>query len=797
MKFTKERISFKRLARFVLCLGLCAMLGTLSFAQVAFGKNASSTVTGLDSTPITGPEAYDIINVTGDDAVCVTDIDYTGYLNLNNGCEISALGAKQSNTIYGILLDGTGSNSVNITGSATILAQNNGGATGAKATGLEVNGLRVNSQDITIENIRAYDEAYGMNLLDAILNAEGNNLKINAVTSTNDYAFGVVAQSTQFYGVNNLEIVSVSGAAVAGGINTIGSNITVRGDLTIRDITATNDAGFALAIATFEGALTAGYKSDGNTPNPDATIQIEGDILSALGSEVPSDYCTKLALANKNPYIKGNFLGAEGNEANFLTLQDGGTWYPTFDTNASDNYVDVVFNSEGMINLNDKDWDGKSPREFFRTLNVYGNENVNTGDKFVANGGVFVINTNLAENKGDKINLNHADVSGTAKVQVAYDPFYETAQDKDIQKGNHTFLTVTNGAIKITAKETRWGKGNGKTLVFTPTVTNATGTQEASNEWKITLLTEGGGEPKEIVSETTKSVSDTAQAINTAWLETTNNLQKRLGDLRGGEASNTGWVRFQRNLDDLNNGRKLNVSGNLYQIGYDFALKNDTKNRSYLGLSLEHFDGTQSFNIGGGDIKSTTLGAYYTKIYDSGHYFDFIFRYGRYESDTTSYDASVDNPVSTKLDYAMNGFTLSGEYGYRAKLGKSGLYLEPQAEFIYGYLGGAKKTSSTGTLADIDSTNHFVSRLGLALGQRVKNFNYYLRTSYYHDFAGSTNITYGDASYKQDSAQNWWEVSLGGGWNVSDKSYFYAELTKHFKDVSNSLNFNLGFRFTL
>ena len=100
-------------------------------------------------------------------------------------------------------------------------------------------------------------------------------------------------------------------------------------------------------------------------------------------------------------------------------------------------------------------------------------------------------------------------------------------------------------------------------------------------------------------------------------------------------------------------------------------------------------------------------------------------------------------------------------------------------------------------MADIDSTNHFVSRLGLALGQRVKNFNYYLRGSYYHDFAGSTDITYGDASYKQDGAQNWWEVSLGGGWNVSDKSYFYAELTKHFKDVSNSLNFNLGFRFTL
>ncbi|MDO4219269.1 MAG: autotransporter outer membrane beta-barrel domain-containing protein [Synergistaceae bacterium] len=330
-------------------------------------------------------------------------------------------------------------------------------------------------------------------------------------------------------------------------------------------------------------------------------------------------------------------------------------------------------------------------------------------------------------------------------------------------------------------------------------------THVASDMWKYLVAYDketgefaftksGRSEPdKPEVSETVMSISDTAQALNVSWLNNINNLQKRLGDLRGGEASNTGWARFQRSNDDHNGARKLNVSGNLYQLGYDVALKNNTAARGYFGLSVEHFDGSQSYKIGGGDVKSTSLSAYYTKIYDSGHYFDFIFRYGRYESDTTSYDAGL----STKLDYGMNGVTLSGEYGYRANIGKNGFYFEPQAEVIYGYLAGAKKTSSRGILADIDSTNHFVTRLGVALGKKVKNFNYYLRGSYYHDFAGSTNILYGDASYKQDSARNWWELSLGGGWNMTDASYFYAELTKHFKDVSNSINFNLGFRFTL
>ncbi len=550
-----------------------------------------------------------------------------------------------------------------------------------------------------------------------------------------------------------------------------GEDITFSGNIA--------DVGGAIYNMNSDGNLILALRAEG-----EKSITFVGKDGDEKVDSVHNEGTMKINAPKKNE--AGKTIQEYTGTVNFASITDADT--PTgemYIENGTVNFsrdvtqADIYFNG-GYITMNDL---VSSSPEKYRTLNIKSN--------VTANGGTFVIKTDLKGGEGDKITLTGT-VSGQAKVKVAYDPFYETASVGDKQEGEHTFLTATNGTIEIKAQETKLDKGNGKTLVFTPTVTSAD-----NQTWKITSLTAGKDKPKEIISETTKSVSDTANAINMAWFETTNNLQKRLGDLRGGEASNTGWARFQRSLDDLNNGRKLNVSGNLYQIGYDFALKNDTKNRSYLGLSLERFDGTQSYAIGGGDIKSTTLGAYYTKIYDSGHYFDFIFRYGRYESDTTSYDASVDNPVPTKLDYALNGVTLSGEYGYRANLGKSGLYLEPQAEFIYGYLAGAKKTSSTGILADIDSTNHFVSRLGLALGQRVKNFNYYLRGSYYHDFAGSTNITYGDASYKQDSAQNWWEVSLGGGWNMSDKSYFYAEFTKHFKDVSNSLNFNLGFRFTL
>ena len=298
-------------------------------------------------------------------------------------------------------------------------------------------------------------------------------------------------------------------------------------------------------------------------------------------------------------------------------------------------------------------------------------------------------------------------------------------------------------------------------------------------------------------SETTKAIADSATILGMAWLQNTNNLQKRMGDLRSGTASNTGWARFERSNDTLNNGRNLGFSGNLLQVGYDFLVDSDKKAKSYFGLSLEHQDGSGSFKIGSSDIKSTTISAYYTKIFESGHYFDIIARYGKLDSDTKMCDTSATYAISTELDYAMNAFTLSGEYGYRAKLGKRGFYVEPQAEIIYGYLSGAKKVSSNNIPADIDSTRHFITRWGISFGQRTNKFNYYMRASYYHDFAGSTKVTYGVGNYKEDGATNWWEVALGIGWEIDDYSYFYAELLKYFKDISNSVNFNLGFRFTL
>ena len=82
-------------------------------------------------------------------------------------------------------------------------------------------------------------------------------------------------------------------------------------------------------------------------------------------------------------------------------------------------------------------------------------------------------------------------------------------------------------------------------------------------------------------------------------------------------------------------------------------------------------------------------------------------------------------------------------------------------------------------------------------GQRAKNLNYYLRFSYNHDFAGDLNVDFAGENIKSESPKNWLDATLGLGWLMKDNCYLYGEVSKNYKDITNSLNFNVGFRITL
>ena len=217
------------------------------------------------------------------------------------------------------------------------------------------------------------------------------------------------------------------------------------------------------------------------------------------------------------------------------------------------------------------------------------------------------------------------------------------------------------------------------------------------------------------------------------------------------------------------------------------------------GFAIDQYDGNGSFETGGSDIKSTSLGVYYTRIFESGHYYDFTFRYGRIYGDWSSYDAdaaAIAGPI-TKSDFGVNTASVSAEYGYRANIGDNGFYIEPQVELIAGYVSSGSDTTNAGDAVYMDSARHFIARAGIALGQRSANLNYYLRFSYFHNFGGDLNMEYAGVAIKAESAKNWYELTAGLGWAIQNRFYFYLELSKFYRDIANSLNFSLGFRVTL
>ncbi|MDO4219360.1 MAG: autotransporter outer membrane beta-barrel domain-containing protein [Synergistaceae bacterium] len=731
---------------------ITTQLGNYSYKFTTAGSEAGKLTVTETYNPITLTEyisgaekAKDLTSYSFESdetlaAAVTTGATKTNYTIGMNGKDLKAGTGKNNGITVSngrtLTIDGKNSaaNNGTISGFGTALTVANGGT-------LAINNVNFSDNNIAISNAGTLNMS-GTNSFDSKITGNGTATNAGTVTITaNNLDIALQNDGTLNLGAGTLGLgknISGTGATVISGVvksnAEIANTITIDGAGQSLEISADNVAGEV--TNSNQGTLIL----DGGKLAKQVSAATEGEM-----GTVNLKSATEIAAQINDQIIKA--------------------------TNGYSTVADASYITSDILTFNGGGFD-------FRNYGVehYVVKNINlTGN------GNLMLDVDLANKLMDTLNVAEGGaVTGSGKLHVTALTLLSDAKQN---KTNIAFTTTDGLKGHVVSDVTHVASDMWKYLVAY---------DKETGEFAFTK--NGRNEPdKPEVSETTKSVADTANAINLAWLETTGTLQKRLGDLRGGEASNTGWARFQRSNDDHNGARKLNVSGNLYQLGYDIALKNDTTARGYFGLSLERFDGSQSYKIGGGDVKSTSLSAYYTKIYDSGHYFDFIFRYGRYESDTTSYDAGL----STKLDYGMNGVTLSGEYGYRANIGKNGFYFEPQAEVIYGYLAGAKKTSSRGILADIDSTNHFVTRLGVALGKKVKNFNYYLRGSYYHDFAGSTNILYGDASYKQDSARNWWELSLGGGWNMTDASYFYAELTKHFKDVSNSINFNLGFRFTL
>jgi outer membrane autotransporter protein len=568
------------------------------------------------------------------------------------------------------------------------------------------------------------------------------------------FAGGVVSITTMNDGAQILS---------SGGTGTIGAMNSGSQDINSGAVgTVTNLMGGTQNV--FEGGLAQSTTLNGGLQN----VTSGG---SAVGTTINS----------------GTQLLQEGSYSDNTTLNEEGTIQ--LDVNTSS----TVTVSVGTINAHDGNivlgtGDGETASKVGNVLNIA-----------QLNGSAnFTVNTDIASGNSDKINIASATNSTQNTLDINYDPIYDASGKNAAQNTNIKVISAP-AAVKFFAVTTEQGG-----ISFTPGLT-----QNADGTWSITGISAVKG-----ASQNTLTAAASYQVINEAWFDTVNSLSKRLGDLRQSQVclaeGQTGktylpsgvkpdataddgiWARYQRSTTRAGRGNKAELNANLMQVGYDkaFARKDGT---AYVGIAVDHLSGGSEYETGSGTASGTSVALYNTWLGNKGHYYDVILRQGHFSDDYHLTDLAG---TFSSADYGVNATTLSGEYGWRKNYA-GGRYLEPQAEIIYGHLTGTDYHTSTGWPVHVDGVNHFITRVGVALGQSTNRGSYYFKTSYYHDFGGAAgSVTFGDYNYSRTALRDWAELTLGGDVKLAKNTQVYGELTKYLGDLTNNLNVNVGVRFS-
>jgi outer membrane autotransporter protein len=688
------------------------------------------------------------------------------------------------------LADGS---SINVTADdkRTVASSSEDGAYGAALSGAKCVGNLGNDLSINVtSNVEGADrDAYVKGVIvtmGKVVAGDNTNINITNNNKTNGISevAGIEATSsgTADFGKNTQITLNVNSNDIAN-VKAVSaqksSNVNI-GGLKVK----MNIHGDDKAIRTDIAALSA---SGGSTINVNQgssnDVQLEGDIIND-GSTINANFNTA------SSYFKGNTeQKANGGNIN-LNLSNGATWDPVFDNrygelsdSANGDYKPANATTDsvtenGNININggivDLTWDNPTRAGSYRTLNF---------DKITGSNGIFVVDTDLAKNKGDKIVLGAGSDLTSAKVDVKYDPYLaNNALLPGTQvKGNSViFAGAGVGNLKyVTGMEDTYNLYD-----YTPNVTrNSDGT------WSVTGLTIDKGEGS---SRAVRMAGENGLSLNQLWLAETNNMQERMGELRGTKPAKAGiWARWHNGKIEQGD---TSTQYNIFQGGLDKE-SNGAHERTYRGFAVSHGTGSSDLELGSGDLSETTLSLYQTGIRNNGFYYDVIAKAGKYAND---YDLTQSANRSGG-DYSTWAYGISGEVGLRKNLGH-GVYVEPQAELILGHIAGADYTTKTGMDVSLNAQNRAITRLGAQIGKEFKGGDIYARASYYHDFGGGLNMDLAaggeTATYSPDMVKNWGTLSIGGNVKAGKNCNVYGEVSKYVGQLGGRPSVNLGVRWT-
>ena len=445
-----------------------------------------------------------------------------------------------------------------------------------------------------------------------------------------------------------------------------------------------------------------------NTKIPDAKVLV--------GLNMPDLADTDLSEGEKTSSPRF-VLNADNSQLNGAVKQYDGTNKTPVTLNLTNNTTwDLVDNSEVTdLHLNNSAVSLTNTNAPYATLTITGN---------LTGSGIFNLNTNIAENKSDKIVVKGT-AEGNHKIGV-------TNQGANVANGKVTLVETNGGnaAFSLTNPNNRvdlgayqyfltkegnnWVLANSKNVVTpTPPVAPVTPSKPVVTPSKpavtpsTPVVTPSNPVVPPAVLPSTPLLSDLANAqvsLRQAQLllveDDLNGIHQRLGEVKNGEKGNV-WVRnvnSRQKLAALSTGKsetsgfKQNVHS--LQVGADAAVTDNIRVGGFVGRSQANVD----FNgyYGDGKVRSNSVGLYAAYLADNGIYVDNIVKYSRLHANSN---------YTEKRHY--NAYTISSELGKRFSL-VNDWTITPQAQLAWTHISSQENE---------DSLSSVYSRIGLRVAK--------------------------------------------------------------------------------
>jgi len=445
-----------------------------------------------------------------------------------------------------------------------------------------------------------------------------------------------------------------------------------------------------------------------NTKIPDAKVLV--------GLNMPDLADTDLSEGEKTSSPRF-VLNADNSQLNGAVKQYDGTNKTPVTLNLTNNTTwDLVDNSEVTdLHLNNSAVSLTNTNAPYATLTITGN---------LTGSGIFNLNTNIAENKSDKIVVKGT-AEGNHKIGV-------TNQGANVANGKVTLVETNGGnaAFSLTNPNNRvdlgayqyfltkegnnWVLANSKNAVTpTPPVAPVTPSKPVVTPSKpavtpsTPVVTPSNPVVPPAVLPSTPLLSDLANAqvsLRQAQLllveDDLNGIHQRLGEVKNGEKGNV-WVRNVNSRQKLaalstgeseTSGFKQNVHS--LQVGADAVVTDNLRVGGFVGRSQANVD----FNgyYGDGKVRSNSVGLYAAYLADNGIYVDNIVKYSRLHANSN---------YTEKRHY--NAYTISSELGKRFSL-VNDWTITPQAQLAWTHISSQENE---------DSLSSVYSRIGLRVAK--------------------------------------------------------------------------------